>query len=514
MSELEPEREPSIHDPLLGDRSRDATKLPIERKNLVLRVSLICIISVLLIEIGDFMTQAPAARIIEDIICRAYFSSAPFSTPSGIDLPSGSIPEEDCKSDIIQGKMAMLKGWDQMFSCIPGLIMAVPYGVLADRVGRRPVLFSSLMGLMASVAWAMTVCYFDTVFDIRWYWASNFFLLIGGGSAVVRSMVFTIIADVVPEENRAATFFQITATTLIGTFCGVPFAWWLMKRNVWTPMLVALCFMLSGALLVLALPETLHLRDHHHNTVPAPGAENDEEQSSDEEESLSFSLKNWRILLDKFEESRFVFKHPKIFVLSMVFLTQSIHGNASQFMLQLASKRLHWKLSEASFLIPIASGTNFTLLVAILPAIYAFLTKFHLQPAVKDLLVARISVIFLVIGCLGLALAIVPSLFVISTIILSLGMGFPPAIRSLVTSFIHPSQVSRLYGVLAVMDTLGGMISSPLMSGAFSMGLKKGGIWSGGAFLVAGISYALVGIPIWFLNVKKDDIVEDDVEEE
>lgn len=45
------------------------------------------------------------------------------------------------------------------------------------------------------------------------------------------------------------------------------------------------------------------------------------------------------------------------------------------------------------------------------------------------------------------------------------------------------------------------------------MGLKKGGIWSGGAFLVAGICYALVGIPTWFLNVKKDDIVEDDVEE-
>jgi hypothetical protein len=44
--------------------------------------------------------------------------------------------------------------------------------------------------------------YFDTVFDIRWYWASNVFIFIGGGSAVIRSMVFTIIADVVPEEHR------------------------------------------------------------------------------------------------------------------------------------------------------------------------------------------------------------------------------------------------------------------------------------------------------------------------
>jgi MFS family permease len=213
--------------------------------------------------------------------------------------------------------------------------------------------------------------YFDTVFDIRWYWASNIFIFLGGGSAVVRSMVFTIIADVVPEEiryghphdspkefhkanygQRAATFFQITAMALLATFGGVPFAWWLMKRNVWIPMLLSLLFMLSGALIVLALPETLHLREDRHNPASTPGAETHEEQSSDEEETLSFTKKNWRILLDKFEESRFVFTHPKIFVLSIVFLTQSIHGYINPFLLQLASKRLHWKLSEVIHVIP------------------------------------------------------------------------------------------------------------------------------------------------------------------
>jgi MFS family permease len=169
MSELESEREPSIHDPLLGNENRDATKQTIERKRLALRVSLICIVSILLIEIGEFMAQAPSARIIEDILCRAYFSSAPISAPNlGIEsetnLPFGSIPEENCKNDVIQGKMAMLKGWDQMFSCIPGLIVAVPYGVLADRVGRRTVLFLALMGLTVGMAWATMVCEFIVLF--------------------------------------------------------------------------------------------------------------------------------------------------------------------------------------------------------------------------------------------------------------------------------------------------------------------------------------------------------------
>lgn len=44
--------------------------------------------------------------------------------------------------------------------------------------------------------------YFDTFFDIRWIWSANLFTLIGGGSAVARTMYYTIIADVVAEEQR------------------------------------------------------------------------------------------------------------------------------------------------------------------------------------------------------------------------------------------------------------------------------------------------------------------------
>lgn len=486
------------------------------RQTIAIRVSVICILSVLLVEIGDFMLQAPLARTLEDIICRDYYSSAPLSGFS--DAPRLSIPESHCKNDVIQGKLAMLRGWDGTLACIPGLILSVPFGILADKIGRKTVLFMSLIGLSLGLIWVQVICYFDTFFDVRWIWSANLLALIGGGSAVTKTMYYTIIADVVAEEQRATVFFQIVSASLIATLAGVPLAWWLIKvSSLRAPMMAAVLFVLLGALLVLLLPETLHLREDLRISSPDTDQAQEEvieyEGSSTEDEgALTFSRKNWSMLLEKFEESRFVFTNPKLLALSATFLVQSLHGMMNQFLLQLASKRLGWSLADASFLIPLASITNFVQLVFVLPAIYGILSRFHLQAAVKDLTVSRGSALLMALGSLGLAVSPARGLFVISTIIFSLGMGLHPAIRSLLTDLVDPTQVSRLYGVLAVMETIGGMVSSPLVAGAFSSGLKKGGLWSGGGFLVAAVAYAAAGLLTLSVSVKKDEsITHDDV---
>ena len=71
---------------------------------------------------------------------------------------------------------------------------------------------------------------------------------------------------------------------------------------------------------------------------------------------------------------------------------------------------------QASFLIPVASITNFGLLVLILPAMYAVLAKkTSLASTQRDLMVARGSILFLIIGSLGIAFSTVPSLLIICT---------------------------------------------------------------------------------------------------
>jgi hypothetical protein len=118
-----------------------------------LRVAIICIMCIFLVEVGDFMQRAPLMRIMEDIICRRYYESA---LNAGIDL-SLPIPEKDCKGPVVQSELAMVRGWDATFSCIPGLLLAVPYGVIADKFGRKLVLTLGLLGAVLSVVWGITV---------------------------------------------------------------------------------------------------------------------------------------------------------------------------------------------------------------------------------------------------------------------------------------------------------------------------------------------------------------------
>lgn len=78
-----------------------------------------------------------------------------------------------------------------------------------------------------------------------------------------------------------------------------------------------------------------------------------------------------------------------------------------------------------------------------------------------------------------------------------------PAVRSLVTSFVHADQVSRLYAVIAIIETLGALVLNPLISKSFSWGMDLGGIWSGMSFILAGAMTLILGLPVWIIRPPK-----------
>lgn len=150
---------PSSREPLLHDDdtppSPSTSKAPTPKAHPhVFRVVTICLIAVLILEVADFMQRAPFTRVLEDIVCRAHFA-AKSSTASRRWEPE--IPEEDCKIAPVQARLAMLRAWDVTFSSLPAVFLAVPYGALADKVGRRFVLFLALMGILLCLGWQFIV---------------------------------------------------------------------------------------------------------------------------------------------------------------------------------------------------------------------------------------------------------------------------------------------------------------------------------------------------------------------
>lgn len=108
--------------PLLGPPSPSPSGKPTTKDTHYIRIVVLVTASVFLLEIGDFMMRAPTLRLMEDILCRQYYDSR---DDESIDLRL-PIPEDNCKIAPIQGELAMLRGWDTTFSCLPGILLAIP----------------------------------------------------------------------------------------------------------------------------------------------------------------------------------------------------------------------------------------------------------------------------------------------------------------------------------------------------------------------------------------------------
>lgn len=116
------------------------------------RPAILCTLIYFLMGIGYFISAAPQLRLFESIICQQYYEdSEHLSTGTGI-------PEHLCKEGPVQAALAQLLGWQSFFDNIPGIFLALPYGLLADRYGRRLIMTLSFVGQFAGMLWVLFVC--------------------------------------------------------------------------------------------------------------------------------------------------------------------------------------------------------------------------------------------------------------------------------------------------------------------------------------------------------------------
>jgi hypothetical protein len=200
-----------------------------------------------------------------------------------------------------------------------------------------------------------------------------------------------------------------------------------MKTDPFTALLVASGFIALGAVLALFLPETLQLAKKNDAAFNHLAPESDFEEEGISPAPAKSLMMDLKVSIGTLvEESRFIWANPGLCALIFTFILSTLTSNSISILFQLASQRFHWSLADvrsprpisfltpkltvflpqASFLIPFSSVTNFVILIVILPVIYSVLgSRFHLRPPIKDLLIARGSLIFLILGALAIALS-------------------------------------------------------------------------------------------------------------
>ncbi|EHA52745.1 hypothetical protein MGG_15121 [Pyricularia oryzae 70-15] len=73
----------------------------------------------------------------------------------------------------------------------------------------------------------------------------------------------------------------------------------------------------------------------------------------------------------------------------------------------------------------------------------------------------------------------------------TLGSGFGPFARSLLSSLVEKDMVGTLYTTLSIMDTLGSLLAGPVVAGIFGWSMRLDGVWKGMPYLV---SFVLCGL--------------------
>lgn len=103
---------------------------------------------------GDNIKIGPEVRIYELLVCRHYLLE---HDPSKVD-ENGNVEEKYCKLDVIQGELSVLRGWVFSWLLLVGMLVTIPYGVVADSMGRKIVMAASLISVTLPKTWIIIVC--------------------------------------------------------------------------------------------------------------------------------------------------------------------------------------------------------------------------------------------------------------------------------------------------------------------------------------------------------------------
>ncbi|KAK1756769.1 major facilitator superfamily domain-containing protein [Echria macrotheca] len=441
-------------------------------------------------------------QALEDIICRRL----------GADKLSF-----DCKDDAVMGELTILTGWDAVFALIPGLLLSVPYGAMADRYGRVPVLGLVMLGLTLGAVWVSIVCYMDGTLDLRLIWLANLCQIIGGGGPVFSSMVFTMLADISTDAQRSTAFLYIGTVLMASTLVAQPITYVAMQQGTWFALGLGMSLLTTSTAVAFCIPETLDkTRAKKVDPTPLTDAQTDGSSSRQNRKRgpLVYLEKAQAAILHTARAMRWLFWEQKLVGFLLLSLACELLGKSVWVAIQqqYISKRYHLTFAEASLVSTVGLATTIVVLSVVLPYLsHILLTRYGYSSRAKDLRLSQVSALLTAAGCVLASISDTLPMFCASLAISCLGIGYTYMIRGLMTSLIGAKDLGLLYASIALVDSVAVLVAMPLFSYLFKFGMQLGGGWIGLPYHVAGV--ILVGAAVLVSGVREAYVDVDEGED-
>ncbi|KAL6808389.1 putative MFS multidrug transporter [Trichoderma camerunense] len=424
----------------------------------------------IVLNIGSYVSFAAQLAILQDIVCKSHYEEG----------QSLSMDDDRCKVDAVQSEVAFINGWKDVFEMLPAIILAVPYGALADRIGRKSVFLLAIVGIGMNDLWMRMVFWFSNFFPIRAVWFGGLWQIIGAGAASLSSISHVMVAD-------------LQSAIMIAQFIFVPVGGTLVSINPWIPMMISSVVTVLGFFgALIFLPETLQSTERDFSSTSV--TDNDHgDQTSPTGTKHGFQIRWTNLVAGCAAMMKWVKQNSRLVVVLVCFFPWSIGQQASgTLLLQYASKRLNWSLGKASYLVSLGAGINLIVHAVGIPALSTVLLwRLKLHEIAKDKRIAQISGVFLVLGTSIIFAAGSWTILVLGQVVYSMGLAFSVPARSIVTSMVEKRHLAALYTTISVLLYGGMLTGGPLFAGAFGWGLRLGGLWIGMPYLISCGCFAL-----------------------
>lgn len=331
-------------------------------------------------------------------------------------------------------------------------LSAPAFGRVSDRVGRKPVLFVSLLGSVAGfvllgIGGALWVLLLGRVVDG---------LTVGNAGAYM-----SYIADVTPPEERAKRFGSVGATMSVGLMLGPaiggPLGAWLGPA---APMFLAAAVMLVTALLSLAiLPESL-----------AP-----------ENRVATFALSE----IHPFKVIADAFRHPRLRPLLLLVLLIGVPMAGAQANISVfAIDAVGFGPTQVGLLVSALGVINVAVQGGLLRVL---LPRLGARAIVRAGLVGE-GIGYAVLGVVG-ALLRSPWLFAVGVLFwASAEAAVTPSLTGLLSAEVDPAEQGWLMGGLTSMSSAARVVG-PLVAGALYAGLGFAAPYGFGAVVIVAALY-------------------------
>ncbi|KAH8821996.1 major facilitator superfamily domain-containing protein [Xylogone sp. PMI_703] len=434
------ENEPTEASPLLlGEQPGTNSQVPdtpVWSKAAIRTVGSVAIF-LILFAFADVLKYISTIRLIELGVCREYYLH------NNPDLTNGNGDDEEslCKQPAIQQRLANLRGYLAALEAIPGLVLALPYGLIVDRVGERTLAGINIAGYLLSCAWILLVCFYWSVFPIWTAVLAPLFKMIGGGSPVLTSVLYSITAKQVPDTSRSLCFFLFMAAQLLTEIVAIMVTALLLEHKfLFTPMLLNF----PVGLLCLVSLCIMYLTDSDELSSDPDTERNEEGRKL--RSSIQHSVRVlYQILCDR-----------NVLVLLATVPVAKLVNPITELMLQYIPRKFDLSLATASRTLSIQAIESLILLILILPTLKNLAqVKFCVMATKIDLYIAQCGFLTMSLGCLIMAFSQTFAVFILGLLMFTLGCSTRPALQSVLTDLVSREHIAVLYTVIALGDGIG-----------------------------------------------------------